>query len=119
MAGLTDCLPKRQATQARNSGWLVHVPAMNACHRPCSCRKLTRVHGHDKTVIRVSIGSGDDHHTGGDGARYHGIAMMEDLGDLFEKLSNGDKQFSVTAGAAHALGTCAAARPSGMRRRRS
>jgi hypothetical protein len=33
---------------------------------------------------------------------------MEDLVDFFEKLPNGDKQFSVIAGAAHALATCKA-----------
>ena len=37
---------------------------------------------------------------------YDGIATMEDLWDFFEKLPNGDKQFSVIAGAAHALSTC-------------
>ena len=39
---------------------------------------------------------------------YDGIAAMEDLVDFFEKLPNGDKQFSVIAGAAHALATCKA-----------
>ena len=39
---------------------------------------------------------------------YDGIATMEDLWDFFEKLPNGDKQFSVIAGAAHALATCKA-----------
>jgi pimeloyl-ACP methyl ester carboxylesterase len=39
---------------------------------------------------------------------YDGIASMEDLLDFFEKLPNGDKQFSVIAGAAHALATCKA-----------
>ncbi|HEX3995929.1 MAG TPA: alpha/beta fold hydrolase [Acetobacteraceae bacterium] len=39
---------------------------------------------------------------------YDGIASMEDLVDFFEKLPNGDKQFSVIAGAAHALATCKA-----------
>jgi alpha-beta hydrolase superfamily lysophospholipase len=37
---------------------------------------------------------------------YDGIATMEDLWDFFEKLPNGDKQFTVIAGAAHSLGTC-------------
>ncbi|HET8996378.1 MAG TPA: alpha/beta fold hydrolase [Acetobacteraceae bacterium] len=37
---------------------------------------------------------------------YDGIASMEDLLDFFGKLPNGDKQFIVIAGAAHALGTC-------------
>lgn len=37
---------------------------------------------------------------------YDGIATMEDLGEFFEKLPNGDKQFVVIAGAAHSLGTC-------------
>jgi alpha-beta hydrolase superfamily lysophospholipase len=37
---------------------------------------------------------------------YDGIATMEDLWDFFEKLPNGDKQFSVIAGAAHSLGSC-------------
>jgi len=39
---------------------------------------------------------------------YDGIATMEDLLDFFQKLPNGDKQFSVIAGAAHALATCKA-----------
>jgi pimeloyl-ACP methyl ester carboxylesterase len=39
---------------------------------------------------------------------YDGIATMDDLVDFFEKLPNGDKQFSVIAGAAHALATCKA-----------
>jgi len=39
---------------------------------------------------------------------YDGIASMEDLLDFFQKLPNGDKQFSVIAGAAHALSTCKA-----------
>ena len=39
---------------------------------------------------------------------YDGIATMEDLLDFFAKLPNGDKQFSVIAGAAHALATCKA-----------
>jgi len=39
---------------------------------------------------------------------YDGIATMEDLLDFFDKLPNGDKQFSVIAGAAHALATCKA-----------
>jgi pimeloyl-ACP methyl ester carboxylesterase len=39
---------------------------------------------------------------------YDGIASMEDLLDFFAKLPNGDKQFSVIAGAAHALATCKA-----------
>jgi pimeloyl-ACP methyl ester carboxylesterase len=39
---------------------------------------------------------------------YDGIAAMEDLVDFFERLPNGDKQFSVIAGAAHALATCKA-----------
>ena len=39
---------------------------------------------------------------------FDGIATMEDLWDFFVKLPNGDKQFSVIAGAAHALGTCRA-----------
>lgn len=37
---------------------------------------------------------------------HDGIATMEDLWEFFEKLPNGDKQFTVIAGAAHALGTC-------------
>jgi pimeloyl-ACP methyl ester carboxylesterase len=39
---------------------------------------------------------------------HDGIASMDDLLDFFEKLPNGDKQFSVIAGAAHALATCKA-----------
>ncbi len=39
---------------------------------------------------------------------YDGIATMEDLLDFFQKLPNGDKQFSEIAGAAHALSTCKA-----------
>jgi pimeloyl-ACP methyl ester carboxylesterase len=39
---------------------------------------------------------------------YDGIATMEDLLDFFQKLPNGDRQFSVIAGAAHALSTCKA-----------
>jgi pimeloyl-ACP methyl ester carboxylesterase len=39
---------------------------------------------------------------------YDGIATMEDLLDFFQKLPNGDKQFSVIGGAAHALATCKA-----------
>ncbi|MSP00901.1 MAG: alpha/beta fold hydrolase [Acetobacteraceae bacterium] len=39
---------------------------------------------------------------------YDGIATMEDLLDFFTKLPNGDKQFSVIAGAAHSLATCRA-----------
>lgn len=39
---------------------------------------------------------------------FDGIATMADLLDFFEKLPNGDKQFSVIAGAAHALATCKA-----------
>jgi pimeloyl-ACP methyl ester carboxylesterase len=39
---------------------------------------------------------------------YDGIATMEDLLDFFQKLPNGDRQFSVIAGAAHALSTCRA-----------
>jgi pimeloyl-ACP methyl ester carboxylesterase len=39
---------------------------------------------------------------------YDGIATMEDLLDFFQKLPDGDKQFSVIAGAAHALSTCKA-----------
>lgn len=39
---------------------------------------------------------------------YDGIASMEDLLDFYEKLPNGDKQFSVIAGAAHGLATCKA-----------
>jgi pimeloyl-ACP methyl ester carboxylesterase len=37
---------------------------------------------------------------------FDGIATMEDLWDFYRLLPNGDKQFSVIAGAAHALGTC-------------
>lgn len=37
---------------------------------------------------------------------YDGIASMEDLLDFFARLPNGDKQFIMIAGAAHALGTC-------------
>ena len=36
---------------------------------------------------------------------FDGIATMEDLWDFFRQLPNGDKQFSVIAGAAHALAT--------------
>jgi pimeloyl-ACP methyl ester carboxylesterase len=36
--------------------------------------------------------------------QYDGIAAMADLEDFFTKLPNGDKQFSVIAGAAHAIG---------------
>jgi pimeloyl-ACP methyl ester carboxylesterase len=36
--------------------------------------------------------------------QYDGIAAMADLEDFFAKLPNGDKQFSVIAGAAHAIG---------------
>jgi alpha-beta hydrolase superfamily lysophospholipase len=39
---------------------------------------------------------------------YDGIATMEDLLDFYQKLPSGDKQFSVIAGAAHALATCKA-----------
>ena len=39
---------------------------------------------------------------------FDGIATMEDLLDFFQKLPNGDKQFSVIAGAAHSLVTCKA-----------
>jgi pimeloyl-ACP methyl ester carboxylesterase len=39
---------------------------------------------------------------------FDGIATMEDLLDFFQKLPNGDRQFSVIAGAAHALSTCKA-----------
>ena len=35
-----------------------------------------------------------------------GIATMEDLWDFYRQLPSGDKQFSVIAGAAHALATC-------------
>jgi alpha-beta hydrolase superfamily lysophospholipase len=37
---------------------------------------------------------------------FDGIATMEDLWDFYRQLPNGDKQFSVIAAAAHALGTC-------------
>ena len=37
---------------------------------------------------------------------FDGIATMEDLWDLYRLLPTGDKQFSVIAGAAHALATC-------------
>jgi alpha-beta hydrolase superfamily lysophospholipase len=37
---------------------------------------------------------------------FDGIATMEDLWDFFRLLPSGDKQFSVIAGAAHALATC-------------
>jgi alpha-beta hydrolase superfamily lysophospholipase len=37
---------------------------------------------------------------------YDSIATMEDLWDFYLQLPNGDKQFSVIADAAHALGTC-------------
>ena len=37
---------------------------------------------------------------------FDGIAKMEDLWDFYRLLPNGDKQFSVIAGAAHALATC-------------
>jgi alpha-beta hydrolase superfamily lysophospholipase len=36
---------------------------------------------------------------------YDGIATNEDLWDFFRQLPNGDRQFSIIAGAAHALGT--------------
>lgn len=39
---------------------------------------------------------------------FDGIATMDDLLDFFVRLPNGDKQFSVIAGAAHALTTCRA-----------
>jgi pimeloyl-ACP methyl ester carboxylesterase len=39
---------------------------------------------------------------------YDGIASMEDLLDFFQKLPNGDRQFSVIGDAAHALNTCKA-----------
>ncbi len=39
---------------------------------------------------------------------YDGIASMEDLLDFFQRLPNGDRQFSEIAGAAHALTTCKA-----------
>jgi pimeloyl-ACP methyl ester carboxylesterase len=37
--------------------------------------------------------------------QYDGIATMEDLGDFFQSLPNGEQQFSVIPGAAHALAT--------------
>jgi alpha-beta hydrolase superfamily lysophospholipase len=37
---------------------------------------------------------------------FDGIATMEDLWDFYRQLPNGDKQFSVIAGAAHSLVTC-------------
>jgi alpha-beta hydrolase superfamily lysophospholipase len=37
---------------------------------------------------------------------FDGIASMEDLWDFFRQLPSGDRQFSVIAGAAHALSTC-------------
>jgi len=37
---------------------------------------------------------------------FDGIATMEDLWDFFNQLPNGDRQFSVIAGAAHSLMTC-------------
>jgi pimeloyl-ACP methyl ester carboxylesterase len=37
---------------------------------------------------------------------FDGIATMEDLWDFYRLLPTGDKQFSVIAGAAHALATC-------------
>ena len=37
---------------------------------------------------------------------FDGIATMEDLWDFYRLLPSGDKQFSVIAGAAHALATC-------------
>jgi alpha-beta hydrolase superfamily lysophospholipase len=37
---------------------------------------------------------------------FDGIATMEDLWEFFRQLPNGDKQFSVIAGAAHALVNC-------------
>ena len=37
---------------------------------------------------------------------FDGIATMEDLWDFYRQLPTGDKQFSVIAGAAHALATC-------------
>jgi alpha-beta hydrolase superfamily lysophospholipase len=37
---------------------------------------------------------------------FDGIATMEDLWDFYRQLPNGDKQFSVIGGAAHALATC-------------
>ena len=39
---------------------------------------------------------------------HDGIATMEDLLEFFAELPNGDRQFSVIAGAAHALATCKA-----------
>jgi pimeloyl-ACP methyl ester carboxylesterase len=39
---------------------------------------------------------------------FDGIATMEDLWDFYRLLPTGDKQFSVIAGAAHALATCKA-----------
>jgi pimeloyl-ACP methyl ester carboxylesterase len=36
---------------------------------------------------------------------YDGIATNEDLWDFFRQLPNGDRQFVIIAGAAHALGT--------------
>jgi len=39
---------------------------------------------------------------------FDGIATMEDLLDFFQKLPTGDKQFSLIAGAAHALSSCKA-----------
>ncbi len=36
---------------------------------------------------------------------YDGIATNEDLWDFFQQLPNGDRQFCIIAGAAHALGT--------------
>ena len=36
---------------------------------------------------------------------YDGIATNEDLWDFFRQLPNGDRQFVIVAGAAHALGT--------------
>jgi alpha-beta hydrolase superfamily lysophospholipase len=35
---------------------------------------------------------------------YDGIAAMDDLFDFFKRIPNGDKQFSVISGAAHAMG---------------
>ncbi len=37
---------------------------------------------------------------------FDGIAPMEDLWDFYRQLPNGGKQFSVIAGAAHALASC-------------
>ncbi len=37
---------------------------------------------------------------------FDGIATDEDLWDFFHQLPNGNRQYSVIAGAAHALGTC-------------